>query len=43
MNKEVIDPNFSKITEGTIFEKKVGDMKDKIVEEDIEMIGMMVK
>ena len=42
MNEEVIDPDFSKITEGTIFKKKLGDMEDKIVEEDIKMIGMMV-
>ena len=43
MDEEVIDPDFSKITEGTIFKKTLGDMEDKIVEEDIEMIGMMVK
>ena len=42
MDEEVIDPDFSKITEGTIFEKTLGDMEDKIVEENIEMIGMMV-
>ena len=42
MDKEVIDPDFSKITEGTIFEKTPGDMEDKIVEENIEMIDMMV-
>ena len=42
MDEEVIDPNFSKITEETIFKKTLGDMEDKIVEEDIEMIGMMV-
>ena len=42
MNEEVIDPDFSKITEGTIFEKTLGDMEDKIVEEDIEMIGVIV-
>ena len=42
MGKEVIDPDFSKITEGTIFKKMLGDMEDKIVEKDIEMIGMMV-
>ena len=42
MDKEVIDPDFSKITEGTIFKKTLGDMEDKIVEENIEMIGEMV-
>ena len=42
MNKEVIDPDFSKITDRTIFKKTLGDMEDKIVEENIEMIGMMV-
>ena len=42
MDKEVKDPDLSKITEGTIFEKTLGDMEDKIVEENIEMIGMMV-
>ena len=35
-------PRFQQITEGTIFKKTLGDMKDKIVEENIEMIGMMV-
>ena len=39
MDKEVIDPDFSRITEGTIFKKTLGDMEDKIVEENIEMIG----
>ena len=42
MDEEVIDPDFSKITEGTIFEKTLGDMEDKIAEENIEMIGVMV-
>ena len=42
MNKEVLDPDFSKITEGTIFKKVLGDMKDKTVEENTEVIGMMV-
>ena len=41
-NMEVIDPDFNKITVGTIFKKTLGDIKDKIVEENIEMIGMMV-
>ena len=41
MDKGVIDPDFSKITEGTIFKKTLGDMEDKTVE-NIEMIGMMV-
>ena len=42
MEKEVIEPDFNKFTEGTIFKKTVGDMEDKIVEENIEMIGVMV-
>ena len=42
MDEEVVDQDFSKISEGTIFEKPLGDMEDKIVEENIEMIGMMV-
>ena len=42
MDEEVIDPYFSKITEGTIFKKTLGDMEDKMVVENIEMIGMMV-
>ena len=42
MDEEVIDPDFSIITERTIFKKTLGDMEDKTVEENIEMIGMMV-
>ena len=42
MDKEVINPDFSKTMEGTIFEKTLGDMEDKIAEENIEMIVMMV-
>ena len=42
MDEEVIDPDFSKITEGSIFKKKLGDMVDKIVEENVEMIGVIV-
>ena len=42
MDKEVIDPDFSKITEGTIFEKTLGDMEDKRAEKNIEMLGVMV-
>ena len=42
MDEEVIDPDFSKITEGTIFKKTLGDMEDKTVAENIEIIGMMV-
>ena len=40
----MIDPDFSKITEGTIFRKSLGDIEDKIAEGSIEMIiiGMMV-
>ena len=36
------DPDFSKITEGTIFKKALGDIEDQIVERSIEMIGVMV-
>ena len=43
MDEEVIGPDINKITGGTVFKKKtLGDMEDKIVEENIEMIGMMV-
>ena len=42
MDEEVIDSDFSKITEETIFKKTLGYMEDKIVEENIEMIGVMV-
>ena len=38
---EVIDPDFSKITEGTIFKKTLGDNEDKTVEENTEILGMM--
>ena len=36
------DPDFRKITEGTTFRKTLGDIEDKVVEENIEMIGIMV-
>ena len=39
---EVIDPDFSKTTEGAIFKKTIGDMEDKTVEGNMEIIGMMV-
>ena len=39
---EVIDPDFSKTTEGTISKKILGDMEDKTVEENTEIIGVMV-
>ena len=42
MDEEVIDPDFSKITEATIIKKTLGYMEDRIVEKNIEMIGMMV-
>ena len=38
---EVIDPDFSKTTEGTIFKKMLGHMEDKTVEENTQIIGMM--
>ena len=43
MDKEVIDPDFSKTTEGTILKKMLGDMGDKSVGENTEIIGVMVK
>ena len=36
------DPDFSKITEGTTFKKALGDTDDKVVDGNIEMIGMMI-
>ena len=39
---EIIHPDFSKTTEGTISKKTLGDMEDKTVEEITEIIGMMV-
>ena len=36
------DPDCSKITEGTIFKKALGDIEDKVVEGNIEMIGVMI-
>ena len=38
----VIDPDFSKTTEGTIFKKTLGDMEDRTVEENTEITGMMI-
>ena len=35
------DPDISKITEGTTFKKALGDTEDKVVEGNIEMIGMV--
>ena len=39
---EEIEPDFNKATEGTIFKKTLGDMEDKTVEENTEIIGMVV-
>ena len=39
---EIIGPDFSKTTEGTISKKMLGDMEDKTVEEITEIIGAMV-
>ena len=36
------DLDFTKITEGTTFKKALGDIEDKVVEGNIEMIGMMI-
>ena len=38
---EMIDPDFSKTTEGTISEKTLGDMEDKTVEEITEIIDVI--
>ena len=35
------DPDFTKITKGITFKKALGDLEDKVVERNIEMIGMM--
>ena len=42
MDEVVIDPDFSKITEETIFKKAVGGIEDKTAESSIEMIGVKV-
>ena len=34
--------DFSKITEGTTFKKALGNIEDKVVEGNIEMIGVMI-
>ena len=39
---EIIDPDFSKTTEGKIFKKMSGDMGDKTVEENTVITDMMV-
>ena len=36
------DPDCSKFLEGTILEKALGDIEDKVVEGNIEMIGEMI-
>ena len=36
------DPDFSKITEGTTFKKVLGEIEDKVVEGNIEMIGVTI-
>ena len=41
MDEEVIYPDFSKITGETTFKKTLGNMEDKIIEENIEMIGVV--
>ena len=40
----MVDSDLSRVIEGTIFEKVLGDMEDKIADGSIEMIvkGMMV-
>ena len=42
MDEVIIDPDFSKITEGTTFKKALGDIEDKTAEGSMEMIGVMV-
>ena len=36
------DSDFSKITEGTTFKKALGVIEDKVVEGNIDMIGVMI-
>ena len=36
------DPDLNKITEGTTFKKALGDIEDKVVEGNIEVIGVMI-
>ena len=36
------DPDCSKIREGTILKKALGDIEDKVVEGNIEMISMVI-
>ena len=40
--KVMRDPDCSKITEGTIFKKALGDIEDKVVGTNIKMIGMAI-
>ena len=40
---EIIDPDFSKTTAGTISKKTLEDIEDKTVEEITEIIGVIVK
>ena len=42
MDKGVIDPDFSKTAKGTIFKKVLGDIEDKTIEENTEIIGVTV-
>ena len=39
---EIIDTNFNKSIETTIFKKMLGDMEDKIVEENTGITGIMI-
>ena len=43
MDKKVIDPDFSKTTEETIFKKMLGDMDNKTVEENTEIPQLSVQ
>ena len=44
LGKAMVDPDLCRVIEGTIFEKVLGDMEDKIADGSIEMIiiGAMV-
>ena len=42
MGKVVRDSDCNKITEGTIFKNTLEDIEYKVVEGNIEMIGMMI-
>ena len=42
MDEVVRGPDFSKVTKGITFKKALGDIEDKTVEGNIEMIDIMI-